>query len=109
MNFFTNVVISIAVSLGILLGYQKVILPKEVQKIYVVDTDKIIKIQKKIILDDYGDNTGKALKLIAKQTDKMMKIMNAIAKRDNAIIVTKKAVVTGNAKDITKLVLGTME
>ena len=39
----------------------------------------------------------------------MMKIMNAIAKRDNAIIVTKKAVVTGNAKDITKLVLGTME
>ena len=64
---------------------------------------------KKIILDDYGDNTGNALKVIAKQTDKMMKIMNVIAKRDNAIIVTKKAVVTGNAKDITKLVLGAME
>jgi hypothetical protein len=109
MNFFTNIVISVAVSLGILLGYQKVILPKEVQKIYVVDTEKIIKIQKKIILDDYGDNTGNALKVIAKQTEKMMKIMNAIAKRDNAIIVTKKAVVTGNAKDITKLVLRAME
>ena len=58
MNFFTNVVISIAVSLGILLGYQKVILPKEVQKIYVVDTDKIIKIQKKMILEKSESKQG---------------------------------------------------
>jgi len=100
-------IIAIVVSLGSLVGYQKFVLPKQIKLIYVVDTQKIIDIQKRKIYKEFSNNQNTQIvaQSMLKNLNRIEKIINKIAQRDNAIVLTKKAVISGKVKDITPLVL----
>ena len=103
-------IIAIVVSLGSLAVYQKFVLPKQIKPIYVVDTQKIIDIQKRKIYTEFSNNQNTQIvaKTMLNQLNKMQRIINKIAKRDNAIVLTKKALISGKVKDITPLILRVM-
>ena len=107
MRYLNTLIIALAVSMATLAVYQKFILPKHTYKIYTIDTDKIVNMQKKKLLEAYKNGNDISDK-IAKENEKMMKIVNFIAKKDNAIVLAKKAVISADeikVYDITNKVL----
>ena len=105
MRYLAVFLISLAVTLGGLVAYQKFLLPKHIKKVYVVDTDRIIKIEKSYIFQAAKSQNKTAFNKALNMDKKIQKIINYIAKKDNAIVFAKKAVIGGYDKDITNEVL----
>jgi len=101
MKYLATILIAIAVTLGGLVAYQRFLLPQKIKKIYVVDTDKIIKLEKEKILLSARNKDKRAFEEALNIDKKFQKAINYIAKRDNAIIYPKKAILAGYDKDIT--------
>ncbi len=105
MKYIEMILISLAISLGVIAAYQKFILPKKKEKIYVVDTSKLINAEKRLL--SLGLKEGKINADKVKALDKKFKkIISYIAKRDNAVILVKRAILSDNYdKDVTNEVL----
>ncbi len=105
MKYLEIIVISLAVTLGGIVAYQKFVLPKKERKIYIVDTEKLIAAEKRLLR--MGITQGRLNADEVKTLDlKFKKIINYIAQRDNAIVYVKKAILSDNYdKDITNEVL----
>jgi len=105
MKYFETILISLAITLGGIAAYQKFILPKKEKKIYVVDTSKLIAAEKRLLRIGLTKGSINADEVKALD-ERFKKIINYIAKRDNAIVLVKRAVLSNNYdKDITQEVL----
>jgi len=105
MRMLVIIVISAVMSLFGLVMYQKFLLPKQIKKIYVVDTDKLINMQKSKIINAYKTNNNTILRQVSVESNKQMQVIKYIAKKDNAIVLAKKAVLSGYDKDITNQII----
>lgn len=106
MRYLAVFLISLAVTLGGLVAYQRFLLPKRVKKIYVVNTDTLMKIEKRDIVKAAKEGDKNAFQKALEIDKKFQEAINYIANRDNAIVLTKKAVISNNYdKDITNEIL----
>ena len=101
MRYLATFLIALAVSLGALVVYEKFLLPKKVKKVYVVDTDKIVNLTKQKLLLSAKNKDEESFKEALNIDKKFRKVIDYIAKRDNAIVYPKKAILLGYDKDIT--------
>jgi len=102
MRLLQQIIISLAVVLGVLVAYQRFYLPKHSKKLYALNVKKIIQIETKLSRD--ADGTIDYNK-VAKIDNRVREYINFIAKRDNAYILTIRAFVSNPDKDITKEVI----
>lgn len=102
MKILQQIIISLAVVLGVLVAYQRFYLSKHSKKLYSLDVKKIIKLETK--LSQNADGTIDYNKM-SRIDNKVREYINFIAKRDNANILTIKAFVSNPDKDITKEVI----
>ena len=105
MRYFAVLMIAIAVTLGGLAAYQKFLLPKQIKKVYVVNTDTLINFEKNNILQAAKNKDRQKFQEALNMDKKFQEAINYIAKRDNAVVFAKKAVMSGYDKDITNEVL----
>ena len=105
MRYLAVFLISIAVTLGGLVAYQKFLLPKRVKKIYVVDTNVLMNIEKQDILKAAKSKNKHLFQTALSLDKKFQKIIAYIAKKNNAVVFAKKAIISGYDKDITNRVL----
>ena len=101
MKHLTTFLIALAVTLGGLVAYEKFLLPKKVKKIYVVDTAKIVNLAKQKILLSAKNKDEQAFKEALNIDKSFQKAIKYIAKRDNAVVYPKKAIISGYDRDIT--------
>jgi hypothetical protein len=105
MKYLNTVIISFVIMLGGLALYQKFLLPKHLKKVYVVDTEKIIKLEKaKILQYAKARDTANFNKMLEKDRQ-IKKAIQYIADKDNAVVYVKKAILGGYDKDITDEVI----
>lgn len=109
MRYLIIFLISLAVTLGGLVAYQKFLLPKHIKKVYVVDTDKIIAVEKKKLFNAAKNKDEEEFKKVLNQDKIYQKAIEYIAKRDNAVVFAKKAVIAGYDKDITNEVFSLVD
>jgi hypothetical protein len=105
MRYLVNFLIAIVVTLGGLVAYQKFLLPKQIKKVYVVDTAKIMKIEQKELYLAAKNKDDSKFQIVLDMDKKYQRAIKYIANRDNAIVYLKKAIITGYDKDITNEVL----
>lgn len=101
MRYLATFLIALAVSLGALVAYEKFLLPKKIRKVYVVDTDKIVNLTKQKLLLSAKNKDEESFKEALNMDKKFQKAIDYIAKRDNAIVYPKKAIISGYDRDIT--------
>ena len=105
MRYLAVLMIAIAVTLGGLAAYQKFLLPKQMKKIYVVNTNTLINLERQDILQAAKEKDKQKFQEALNMDKKFQEAINYIAKRDNAVVFVKKAVMGGYDKDITNEVL----
>jgi len=105
-NFLLMIVYSLAISGLVVFAYDKYKVQDQIPKFYMIDSQLIVE-QKKSELKELIFRQGQqpTEDAIVNYLTTIDKIVEYIAKRDNAIIVVKPAIASKNVKDITSEVL----
>jgi len=101
MRYLAIFLIALSTTLGGLVLYQKFLLPKQIKKIYVVDTQKIIDFERKKIFNAAKAKNEMDFQKALNLDKKFQRAIKYVAIRDNAVVYAKKAVMAGYDKDIT--------
>jgi len=105
-NFLLMIVYSLAISVLVIFVYDKYKVQPQIPKFYMIDSQLIVKQKKnelkKMIFKQGQRPTEDA---VVDYLNTIDKIVEYIAKRDNAIIIIKPAIASKNVKDITSEVL----
>lgn len=101
-NFLLMIVYSLAISGLVVFAYDKYKVQDQIPKFYMIDSQLIVE-QKKSELKELIFKQGQqpTEDAIVNYLTTIDKIVEYIAKRDNAIIVVKPAIASKNVKDIT--------
>jgi len=106
INFLLMIVYQIAMSLLVILAYDKYKIQPRTQKFYVFDSKLVVENKKKELQSMiFEKNQKPSDNEILNYLSSINKIVQYISKRDNVTVILKPAIASENLKDITNEVL----